>query len=50
MVVALLLLYCSELTHSVQRGPDQQQQQKLPRRTECGDVDFSQDGGEDHVP
>lgn len=49
MVVALLLLYCSELTHSVQRGPDQQQQ-KLPHRTERGDVDFSQDGGEDHMP
>lgn len=48
-MVALLILYCSELAHSVKRGPDQQQQ-KLPGRKERGDVEFSQDGGEDHVP
>lgn len=39
MVVALLILYCSELTHSVQRRPDQQWQ-NLPCRTEPGDVIF----------
>lgn len=48
-MVALLILYCSELTHSVQRGPDQQWQ-NLPCRTESGDVDFSQDGEDGHVP
>lgn len=48
-MVALLILYCSELTHSVQRGPGQQRQ-NLPCRTEPGDMDFSQDGEDDHVP
>lgn len=48
-MVALLMLYCSELTHSVQKGPDQQWQ-KLPWGTEHGDMDFSQDDEDGHMP